>query len=46
MPSPWAKQEWEKDQEKNLIYVAITRARHTLVEVTNMPDERKDKRKS
>jgi superfamily I DNA/RNA helicase len=46
MPSPWAKQEWEKDQEKNLIYVAITRARHTLVEVTNMPDERKNKRKS
>ncbi len=30
MPSKWAKQEWQKKQEINLIYVAITRARHTL----------------
>lgn len=29
---------------KFLIYVAVTRAKHTLVEVTNMPDERKDKK--
>lgn len=46
MPSPWAKQQWEKDQERNLIYVGVTRAKHTLVEVTNMPDERKDKKAS
>lgn len=42
MPSPWARQEWEKEQENHLIYVAITRAKHTLVEVTDMPDDRKD----
>jgi superfamily I DNA/RNA helicase len=46
MPSPWAKQQWEKDQENHLIYVAITRAKHTLVEVTHMPDERKDKKQN
>lgn len=30
MPSKWAKQPWQKVQESNLIYVAITRAKHTL----------------
>ena len=35
MPSKWAKQEWEKDQEKNLQYVSITRARHYLGYVTD-----------
>lgn len=33
MPSPMAKQAWEKDQEKNLQYVAITRAEKKLVYV-------------
>ena len=32
-PSKWAKQEWEVKQEKNLAYVAITRAKDTLVYV-------------
>lgn len=30
MPSKWAKQEWEKKQERNLLYVAITRAKLDL----------------
>ena len=33
-PSPWAKQDWEKAQESNLEYVAITRAQNTLVYVS------------
>lgn len=32
-PSPWAKQEWQKHQEENLAYVAITRAQATLAYV-------------
>jgi DNA helicase-2/ATP-dependent DNA helicase PcrA len=32
-PSPWAKQEWEKRQESNLAYVAITRAQRDLIYV-------------
>jgi len=31
MPSKWAKQDWQLRQESNIIYVAITRAKHTLV---------------
>lgn len=31
MPSPWARQEWQKVQENNLIYVAYTRAKQELV---------------
>ena len=34
MPSPWAEQKWMQEQEWNLVYVAITRALDTLVEVT------------
>lgn len=30
MPSPMAKQDWEREQEKNLIYVAFTRAMNKL----------------
>ena len=30
MPCPWAKQDWEQEQEKNVQYVAITRARKDL----------------
>lgn len=33
MPSQYAKQDWELQQEANLIYVAITRAKRELVEV-------------
>jgi DNA helicase-2/ATP-dependent DNA helicase PcrA len=33
MPSKWAKKDWMKVQENNLIYVAITRAKRDLVEV-------------
>lgn len=36
MPSKYAKQPWQLEQEDNLIYVAITRAKMDLVEV-NMP---------
>lgn len=31
MPSKWARQEWQKAQEVNLQYVAVTRAKATLV---------------
>lgn len=34
MPSKFARQAWQMDQEVNLQYVAITRAKRTLVEVT------------
>lgn len=34
MPSKFAKQQWELEQEDNLIYVAVTRAQERLVEVT------------
>lgn len=33
MPSPYAKQAWQLDQELNLEYVAVTRAKTTLVDV-------------
>ena len=33
MPSKWAKQGWQMDQETNIIYVAITRAKRKLVYV-------------
>ena len=33
MPSKYAKQEWELEQERNLIYVAVTRARQTFTDV-------------
>ena len=34
MPSQYATQPWMEDQEQNLIYVAITRAKETLYEIT------------
>jgi DNA helicase-2/ATP-dependent DNA helicase PcrA len=34
MPSKMAKQAWQVEQEINLIYVAVTRAKETLVEVS------------
>jgi DNA helicase II / ATP-dependent DNA helicase PcrA len=33
-PSPFARQDWQLVQETNLMYVAATRAKQTLVEVT------------
>lgn len=33
MPCKWANQEWEQIQEQNLQYIAVTRAKETLVEV-------------
>ena len=33
MPSPYARQDWQMVQEDNLIYVAVTRAMETLIEV-------------
>ena len=33
MPSRFAKQEWELEQENNLIYVAVTRAKTELIDV-------------
>lgn len=33
MPSSYARQAWQQQQETNLIYVAITRARLTLVDI-------------
>ena len=34
MPSQFATQPWMEEQEQNLIYVAITRAKETLYEIT------------
>jgi DNA helicase-2/ATP-dependent DNA helicase PcrA len=31
MPAPWAKKAWERVQEDNIYYVAITRAKRELV---------------
>ena len=31
MPSEWAKQEWELEQEDNMAYVAVTRAKRSLL---------------
>lgn len=33
MPSKFARQQWQLDQETNLMYVAVTRAKQTLIEV-------------
>lgn len=33
MPSQWARQQWQVDQEMNLIYVAVTRSQDRLVYV-------------
>jgi superfamily I DNA/RNA helicase len=41
MPSRFARQAWQLQQEKNLAYVAATRAMSELVEVTHMPKPKK-----
>lgn len=33
MPSKWARKEWQMQQESNLMYVAVTRAKAELIEV-------------
>lgn len=38
MPSPRAKQPWQKQQELNLCYVAVTRAMRALVDVALPPE--------
>jgi superfamily I DNA/RNA helicase len=35
MPSPWARQAWQQEQEQNLIYVGYTRAQAELVLVSS-----------
>lgn len=37
MPSPFARQAWQMDQENNLCYVAVTRAKSELIEVMVTP---------
>jgi len=39
MPSPFARQPWQVQQEANLVYVAVTRAKQTLVEVSGVQTE-------
>jgi superfamily I DNA/RNA helicase len=38
MPHPMAKVAWEKEQEDNLIYVAVTRTKDRLLFIDGMPD--------
>lgn len=39
-PSPYARQQWQAEQEDNLIYVAITRAKRDLIEIIVPKKER------
>ena len=34
MPSKWARKDWQQEQERNLCYVAVTRAKNILVDVS------------
>ncbi len=43
MPSKFAVQQWQLDQENNLIYVAVTRAKKTLIEVTGVREQKEGK---
>ena len=42
MPSKWARKEWQMQQEDNLAYVAITRAKVDLIDIV-VPIERKER---
>ena len=35
MPSRWAIMDWQKEQEKNLIYVAYTRPKTSIVAINS-----------
>jgi superfamily I DNA/RNA helicase len=37
-PSKYARQQWQMEQEINLIYVSITRAKKNLIEITGIPE--------
>jgi superfamily I DNA/RNA helicase len=41
MPSPWARQEWQQKQEKNIQFVAVTRAKKELayIKLDNWQDK-------
>lgn len=41
-PAKWAKQPWQQGQERNLCYVAITRAQRELVLIEAAEDRRED----
>jgi len=43
LPSPYARQQWQFEQEDNLCYVAATRAKSNLVEVLFPPSEMQKK---
>ncbi len=38
MPSPYATMEWQKTQERNLMFVAITRSKRRLIFIQNIND--------
>jgi DNA helicase II / ATP-dependent DNA helicase PcrA len=42
-PSKYARQEWQKDQERNLMYVAATRAIEQLIELFYEPEPKEQK---
>jgi DNA helicase-2/ATP-dependent DNA helicase PcrA len=39
-PSKWARQKWQQEQEKNLQYVAATRAKSNLIDIIVPPKEK------
>lgn len=46
LPAPWAKTEAEEQQEKNIAYVAVTRAKRTLIFQESPKDKSKRKTKT
>ena len=43
-PSKWARQAWEQGQEDNLCYVAATRAKTHLIEITKPAEKKPDQK--
>jgi DNA helicase II / ATP-dependent DNA helicase PcrA len=41
-PAPWAKQEWQRQQERNLCYVAATRAKNVLFLIEDGSGKKKE----